>query len=227
MQKTIIKPPALSQTSPLSASGRGVGGEVESLTPPGYFARVALATGLCALAALGALATLLYRAGLPIHPLDLALAVLTLSALAAGLAGAYWTIRMVERPIRQEDALLRQEYEKARAEIAEMESRLAKPPDVSGYQAHLALYELTARHLTGQDTTKRKSGLDPKLHAKALLIARALGLYDGTGKGAGWTTTDPLLILEKLTLISEVKPDRAWITTPTGQTSVPLNAGGE
>lgn len=221
MQKTIVKPPALLQPVSTETPPAPV------LTPPGYFARVALATGFCALAALGALAALLLRAGLPVHPLDMALAVLALSALSGGLAGAYWTIRMVERPIRQEDALLRQEYERAKAEIAEMEARLAKPPDVSGYQAHLALYELAARHLTGQDTTKRKSGLDPKLHAKALMIARALGIYDGTGKGAGWTTADPVIVLEKLTLISEVKPERAWITTPTGQTSVALNAGGE
>lgn len=225
MQKTIIKNPALSQpASPLSPDGRGAGGE--GLTPPGYFARVALATSLCALAALGALAALLLRAGLPIHPLDMTLTVLALSALAGGLAGAYWTIRMVERPIHQEDTLLRQEYAKAQAEIADMQARLAKPPDVSGYQAHIALYELAARHLTGRDTTKRKSGLDPKLHAKALIIARALGLFGGSGKGAAWTTTDPALVLEKLTLISEVKPDRAWITTPNGQTSVNL-AGGE
>lgn len=217
MQKTIIKPPVLSQ--PVSAE-TGMGTSL--LTPPGYFARVALATGLCALAALGALAALLLRAGLPVHPLDMALAVLTLSALAGGLAGAYWTIRMVERPIRQEDALLRQEYEKARTEIADMQARLAKPVDTSGYQAHLGLYRLAALHLTGQDTTKRKSGLEAADHLKAMRIARAVGLFDGEGKGAHWTTVEPASVLEKLLLVSEVTPDRAWITTPTGQTSVLL-----
>ena len=225
MQKTIVRPipnpaRATAPVQPVDAPA--------PLPPPGYFARVALAVGVCALAALGALAMLLLRAGLPVHPLDMFLAVITLSALSGGLAGAYWTIRMVERPIRQEDALLRQEFEKAQAEIAEMTARLAKPPDVSGYQTHLALHELAFRHLTGQDTTKRKSGVESKLHAKALLIARAIGLYDGTGKGAGWTTTDPAVVLDKLTLISEVTPERAWITNAGGQVSVSLApAGGE
>ena len=198
--------------------------ETSPLTPPGYFARVAMAAGVCALAALSGLAVLLLRAGLPVHPLDMALAVVTLSVLAGGLAGAYWTIRMVERPVRQEDARTRVENDRLRAEMEAMQAKIAQPPDLSGFEAHIGLYTLAALHLTGQDTSKRKSGLDPKTHAKAIQIARAVGLIAGERNGTRWTSDDPIIVVEKLLLVARVTPERAWIVTPTGQMSVTLES---
>jgi len=214
MQKTIIKPTLL-QPNPVSA-------ETPPLTPPGYFARVAMAAGVCALAALSGLAVLLLRAGLPVHPLDMALAVVTLSVLAGGLAGAYWTIRMVERPVRQEDARTRVENDRLRAEMEAMQAKIARPPDLTGFEAHIGLYTLAALHLTGGDTSKRKSGLDPTVHAKAVLIARAVGLIEGERNGTKWTSDDPAVVFERLLLVAKVTPERAWIVTPTGQMSVTL-----
>lgn len=202
--------------------------QASSLTPPGYFARVAFAAGICTLTALTAIAILALRAGLPIHPFDLAMIVIALSALAGGVIGGYWTIRHIERPIRLEDRALHAENEKMRIELAEMETRLAKPADYTGHNALIAAWKLAGMHLAGLETSKAKSGLDPKDHAAAFVILRAIGLITGERKATTWTTDEPAEVIAALLTLTKTEPDRTgrpriWISTSNGQRSVYLN----
>lgn len=189
------------------------------LTPPAYFARVATAAAICAAAALAALALLALRlAPDKTNPLDLALTVIALSLLIGGVSGAYWTFRMVNRPIKD----LESEIDTLRAEIAYLENLKTPPPPDPVAPANLkalnAAYTLVFRSLMGQDTARSKSGLDQTDHNNAVRLLREVDIVTGDRKAIKYQT-DPARIYPALLKLSADPnvPDLIYIAEAPNQ----------
>lgn len=183
------------------------------LTPPAYFARVALAAALCAAAVLGSLAALALRAGLPVSPLDLALAVLSLSALIGGALGYQWTTRNINRPVRElENKIAYLEEQNKHLENLKTPQPLPADPPVALIALHAA-HTLALRSLLGQPTARGKSNLDQAAHNNAVRLLREVNIITGENKGTTYNP-DPQFVHTALLKLSTdpARPAHIYIT---------------